>query len=197
MAEFREKYRNLDVFLLDDVHFLSGGGDVQEELFHTFNELYNKGKQIALTSDRPPKEVPDLEDRLVSRFESGLIADIQPPEYETRVAVLPRQGGGGGAPAGPGGDPQNRAGGGPGPGEGGAKGAAGGGGHPRRREARGGGPGDPAGSRVPHRGGPAGPCLRPPAEGTWDRGPGPDRDPPEPQARAREARRGKGAGTVA
>src|SRR5438093_3788279 len=63
MADFREKYRNLDVFLLDDVHFLSGRGDVQEELFHTFNELYNKGKQIALTSDRPPKEVPELEDR--------------------------------------------------------------------------------------------------------------------------------------
>jgi len=91
MAEFREKYRNLDVFLLDDVHFLSGRGDVQEELFHTFNELYNKGKQIALTSDRPPKEVPDLEDRLVSRFESGLIADIQPPEYETRIAILRRR----------------------------------------------------------------------------------------------------------
>src|SRR3972149_3420295 len=63
MAEFREKYRGLDVFLLDDVHFLSGRGDVQEELFHTFNELYNAGKQIALTSDRPPKEIPDLEDR--------------------------------------------------------------------------------------------------------------------------------------
>jgi chromosomal replication initiator protein DnaA len=91
MADFREKYRTLDVFLLDDVHFLSGRGDVQEELFHTFNELYNKGKQIALTSDRPPKEVPELEDRLVSRFESGLIADIQPPEYETRVAILRRR----------------------------------------------------------------------------------------------------------
>jgi len=91
MAEFREKYRGLDVFLLDDVHFLSGRGDVQEELFHTFNELYNAGKQIALTSDRPPKEIPDLEDRLVSRFESGLIADIQAPEYETRIAILRRR----------------------------------------------------------------------------------------------------------
>ncbi|HLE46513.1 MAG TPA: DnaA/Hda family protein [Thermoplasmata archaeon] len=91
MAEFREKYRGLDVFLLDDVHFLSGRGDVQEELFHTFNELYNAGKQIALTSDRPPKEIPDLEDRLVSRFESGLIADIQSPEYETRIAILRRR----------------------------------------------------------------------------------------------------------
>ena len=97
MADFREKYRNLDVFLLDDVHFLSGRGDVQEELFHTFNELYNKGKQIALTSDRPPKEVPELEDRLVSRFESGLIADIQPPEYETRIAILRRRAKDGGA----------------------------------------------------------------------------------------------------
>ena len=91
MTEFREKYRTLDVFLMDDVHFLSGRGDVQEELFHTFNELYNAGKQIALTSDRPPKEIPDLEDRLVSRFESGLIADIQSPEYETRVAILRRR----------------------------------------------------------------------------------------------------------
>src|SRR2546425_5142948 len=97
MADFREKYWNLDVFLLDDVHFLSGRGDVQEELFHTFNELYNKGKQIALTSDRPPKEVPELEDRLVSRFESGLIADIQPPEYETRIAILRRRAKDGGA----------------------------------------------------------------------------------------------------
>ncbi len=91
MPEFREKYRTLDVFLMDDVHFLSGRGDVQEELFHTFNELYNAGKQIALTSDRPPKEIPDLEDRLVSRFESGLIADIQAPEYETRIAILRRR----------------------------------------------------------------------------------------------------------
>jgi len=91
MREFRDKYRSLDVLLLDDVHFLSGRGDVQEELFHTFNELVNRGKQIALTSDRPPKAIPDLEDRLVSRFESGLIADIQPPEYETRLEILRRR----------------------------------------------------------------------------------------------------------
>jgi len=91
IQEFREKYRTLDVALLDDAHFLSGKGDVQEELFHTFNDLYNANKQIVLTSDRPPKEIPDLEDRLVSRFESGLIADIQPPEYETRVAILQRR----------------------------------------------------------------------------------------------------------
>ena len=91
MPEFREKYRTLDVLLLDDVHFLSGHGDVQEELFHTFNELVNRGKQIALTSDRPPKEIPELEDRLVSRFESGLIADIQPPDFETRLEILKRR----------------------------------------------------------------------------------------------------------
>jgi len=91
LQEFREKFRTLDVALLDDAHFLSGKGDVQEELFHTFNDLYNANKQIVLTSDRPPKEIPDLEDRLVSRFESGLIADIQPPEYETRVAILRRK----------------------------------------------------------------------------------------------------------
>ncbi|MEK6851299.1 MAG: chromosomal replication initiator protein DnaA, partial [Candidatus Thermoplasmatota archaeon] len=91
LPEFREKYRTLDVALLDDAHFLSGKGDVQEELFHTFNDLYNQNKQIVLTSDRPPKEIPDLEDRLISRFESGLIADIQPPEYETRLAILRRR----------------------------------------------------------------------------------------------------------
>ena len=91
LPEFRDKYRTLDVALLDDAHFLSGKGDVQEELFHTFNDLYNGNKQIVLTSDRPPKEIPDLEDRLVSRFESGLIADIQPPEYETRLAILRRR----------------------------------------------------------------------------------------------------------
>jgi len=91
LGEFREKYRRLDVALLDDAHFLSGKGDVQEELFHTFNDLYTANKQIVLTSDRPPKDIPDLEDRLVSRFESGLIADIQPPEYDTRLAILRRR----------------------------------------------------------------------------------------------------------
>ncbi len=91
MPEFRERYRTLDVLLLDDVHFLSGRGDVQEELFHTFNELYNSGKRIALASDRPPKQIPDLEDRLVSRFESGLVADVHPPDYETRIAILQKK----------------------------------------------------------------------------------------------------------
>ncbi len=91
LSEFREKFRNLDLLLIDDIHFLSGKIDVQEELFHTFNALYNSNKQIALTSDRPPKEIPDLEERLVSRFESGLIADIQPPDFETRFAILKKR----------------------------------------------------------------------------------------------------------
>ncbi|HLB68566.1 MAG TPA: DnaA/Hda family protein [Thermoplasmata archaeon] len=91
VAGFRDTYRGLDVLLLDDVQFLSGRGDVQEELFHTFNELYNAGKRIVLASDRLPKEIPDLEDRLVSRFEGGLVADVQPPDYDTRIAILRRK----------------------------------------------------------------------------------------------------------
>ncbi|MCJ2555644.1 MAG: DUF835 domain-containing protein [Candidatus Thermoplasmatota archaeon] len=91
LSAFRNKYRNLDVMLLDDAQFLSGNDEVQEELFHTFNALYNENKEIALTSDRPPKDIPELEDRLVSRFESGLVADIQIPEVETRVAILAKK----------------------------------------------------------------------------------------------------------
>jgi chromosomal replication initiator protein DnaA len=91
LAKFRKRYRNVDVFLLDDAQFLEAREDVQEELFHTFNALYESNKQIALTSDRPPKEIPNLQDRLVSRFEAGLIADIQPPEMRTRIAILRRK----------------------------------------------------------------------------------------------------------
>jgi len=88
MGEFKAHFRNVDVLIIDDVQFLAGKERTQEEFFHTFNSLYESHKQIIITSDKFPKEIPELESRLRNRFEWGLIADIQPPDVETRIAIL-------------------------------------------------------------------------------------------------------------
>lgn len=88
LEEFQQKYRNIDILLIDDIQFISGKDGTQEEFFHTFNELYSERKQIVITSDRPPRDIPVLAERLRSRFAGGLTYDIKPPEFETRVAIM-------------------------------------------------------------------------------------------------------------
>ena len=88
LHDFHNKYRSCDALLIDDIQFIAGKVQMEEEIFHTFNIFISEGKQLVLTSDKPPREIPKIEDRLITRFESGILCDVQPPDFETRIAII-------------------------------------------------------------------------------------------------------------